>query len=79
MRSKGVIILYLSSHRKDGNKFSGSGYGNVYVNVEYHIKKTDAEEDPEYDTDHDGVQCSVHFKKMRENVLELHNHLCCYK
>tara|TARA_R100000657_G_C4681734_1_gene130977 strand:+ start:827 stop:2683 length:1857 start_codon:yes stop_codon:yes gene_type:complete len=69
MRSKGFSILYLHHAVNTGNKFSGSGYGNSNVNVEFQLRlPTDAEEDPEYDTDN-YTQFVFQFKKMRENVL----------
>ena len=69
MRSKGYSIYYLHHATNTGEKFSGSGYGNSNVNVEFMLRAPkDDEMHPEYDIDN-YTQFVFQFKKMRENVV----------
>ena len=69
MRSRGYSICYLHHAVNTGNKFSGSGYGNSNVNVEFQLRAAaDDEMHPDYDIDN-YTQFVFQFKKMRENVV----------
>ena len=69
MRSQGYSIVYLHHATNTGEKFSGSGYGNSNVNVEFMLRTPkDDEMHPDYDIDN-YTQFVFQFKKMRENVV----------
>jgi hypothetical protein len=69
MRSQGYSIIYLHHATNTGEKFSGSGYGNSNVNLEFALRiPKDDEMHPDYDIDN-YTQFVFQFKKMRENVV----------
>ena len=69
MRSHGYSVFYLHHATNTGEKFSGSGYGNSNVNVEFSLRHPkDDEMHPNYDIDN-YTQFVFQFKKMRENVV----------